>query len=249
MQTNFEMIERYIEGELGGKELYNFQSLLSTDTDIQRNYNLSLQINNSIIEDDVMALRETMQDMFTNEPTVKRMPKVFATRRLYYAAATIILLIVAGIALQRNIGHNLSNTAVYDKYYKPYDVTVSYRSGNSEVNKILLNALERYEEKDYEHAVVLFEKVLEKRQDDMAVRLYSGISYMEDKKYMKATKSFIRIISNGDNLFFEQAQWYLSLCYLRTNKLDKAVVVLNKIIEEDSYYKKQADKVLKDLGR
>lgn len=249
MRTNFEMIEKYIDGELEGKELLNFEELLSTDPDIKRDYNLSLEINNSIIEDDVMALRDTMRYMYRDEPEVKRIPSVFTKRRLYYAAATIALLIATGGLLQRFMGHDLSNSAVYEKYYVPYDVTVTYRSGNTEVDRILLNALERYEEKDYKNAVVLFEKVLKTRQDDMAVNLYSGISYMEEEKYQKATTSFNKIISNNDNLFIEQAQWYLSMCYLKTDKLDKATGVLNKIIKENSYYKAQAEKVLKDLDK
>ena len=247
MDTNFKIIEKYIDGELEGKELLNFKELLSTDNDIKRDYNLSMEINNSIIEDDVMALRETMDYMYTEESMVKRIPSVFTNRRFYYAAASAALLIATGGLIQRLARPDLGNDAIFEKYYVPYDVTVTYRSGNTEVDRLLLNALESYEEKDYEHALMLFEDVLEARENDMAVSLYSGISYLEEEKYQKATKSFNNIISDNDNLFIEQAKWYLAMCYLKTEKTVKAKNVLNEIIKEESCYKDQAAKVLKDL--
>ncbi len=247
MNTNFEMIEKYIDGELTGKELFNFKDLLSTDNDIKRDYNLSMEINNSIIEDDVMALRETMDYMYAEESEVKRIPPVFTKRRFYYAAASAALLIATGGLVQRLARPDLDNNAVFEKYYAPYDVTVTYRSGNTEVDRLWLNALECYEEKDFEHALILFEEVLVTRENDLAVSLYSGISYIEEEKYQKATKSFNNIISHNDNLFIEQAKWYLAMCYLKTENTVKAKNVLNEIIKEESYYRAQAAKVLKDI--
>jgi len=248
MLTNFELIEKYIEGELKGDELLKLEELLSTDSGMKRDYKLSLEINNSIMEDDVMALRETMNYMYQDETKIKRIPAVFTKRKFYYyAAASAALLIASGGLVQRLSNPGMDTIGIYDKYYAPYDVTVTYRSGNAEVDRLLLNALERYEDKDYEKALLLFEKVLETRQNDMAVNLYSGISYMEEEKYQKATNSFKNIISDKDNLFIEQAKWYLAMCYLRTEKTEKAKDVLHEIINEESYYKDKAENVLREM--
>jgi tetratricopeptide (TPR) repeat protein len=247
MQTNFETIEKYIDGELKGKELLDFKELLSANPDIRRDYELSLEINNSILEDDVMALRETLNYMYEEESMIKRIPTVFRKRKFYYAAASVALLIATGGLIQRLNAPALNSDAVFDKYYSPYEVTVTYRSGNTEMDRLLLNALERYEEKDYEKALILFEEAIESRQEDMAVNLYSGISYMEEEKYQKATKSFNNIISDNDNLFIEQAKWYLSMCYIKTDNIPRAKILLNEIIADESYYKSNAQKVLKDI--
>ncbi len=247
MQTHIETIEKYIDGELEGEELLQFKELLSTEPGIKRDYELSTEINNAIAEDDIMDLRETLDYMYNKEKTVKRIPMLFTKRKFYYAAASAALLIAAGGLTQRLLNPSMDSTGVYDKYYEPYDVTVTYRSGNTETDRLLLNALEFYEEKDYDQALVLFEEILENRGSDMAISLYSGISYMEEEKYQKATTSFNHIISDSDNLFIEQAKWYLSMCYLKTEKADKAKEVLHQIIDEERYYKEQALKVLKDL--
>ena len=45
MNTNFEIIEKYIDGELEGQELINFEKLPESNADIKRDYQLSLEIN------------------------------------------------------------------------------------------------------------------------------------------------------------------------------------------------------------
>lgn len=247
METNFEIIEKYIDGELEGQELINFEKLLEFNAEIKRDYQLSLDINNSILEDDIMQLRESLDYMYKDEPKVRRLPNTFTRRKLFYAAASIALLLVAGGIIKYITGSDLDNEAVFEKYYAPYEVSVIYRSGNEEVDKILVNALQKYEEKNFSEAVVLFEKVLKSGKDDMSVNLYSGISYMEEEKYQNAANSFGKIIAQNDNLFIEQAKWYLAMCYVITEKNDEAELILEELIETDSYYKRQAAKVLRDL--
>ena len=246
MQNDIEKIEKYIDGELGNEDLFNFKNLLSNDSDIKRNYNLSLDINKSILEEDVMALREKL-DYIYKDSIVKRTSVFTRTRFLYSAAASIALLIATGGLVQRLNNPNIDNQAIYEKYYSPYEISVTYRSGNTEMDRLLFNAFEHYEEKDYEQALVLFEKVLQSREKDMAANLYSGISYMEEERYQKAETSFNKIISNNNNLFIEQAKWYLALCYLKTEKIKDAHVILSGIIKEESYYKEMAVWILDDL--
>lgn len=243
---NQETIEKYIDGELDTSEILDFESLISSNANLKRDYNLSLEINNSIVEDDVMHLRETLNFLHT-EPMVKRLPIKISRRKIYYAAASIAALIAAGGIIHNSTNSPIENKEIYEKYYFPYDANVTYRSGNSELDNIYSNALQMYEAKKFEQALVLFEEVLEKRENDMALNLYSGISYMEKDKYQKASKSFNKIIENNNNLFIEQAKWYLSLCYVITDEDKKAIKLLNEIIEEDSFYKKQAKQVLKEI--
>ena len=247
MNNNLELIESYIDSEMGQKEILGFEELMSTDLGIKQDYNLSMDINNSILEDDVMALRDTMDYMYNEELVVKRTSSVFTKRRFYYAAASAALLIAMGGLVQRIASPDLGTGEVFNKYYAPYEITVTHRSGNTEVDRLLLNAFEKYEEQNYEQALVLFEEVLESRNNDMALNLYSGISYMEEEEYQKAKTSFNNIISDKDNLFIEQAKWYLGMCYLKTENTEKAEGVFKEIIKEESHYKDVAVKVLKDL--
>ncbi|KPK82770.1 MAG: hypothetical protein AMS27_13995, partial [Bacteroides sp. SM23_62_1] len=99
----------------------------------------------------------------------------------------------------------------------------------------------------YREAIVLFEKLLETDPGNMATTLYSGISYMEVDEYNKADRSFSKIIAHNDNLFIEQAEWYLGFCYLMTNESDKARKHFEKIANSNSSYRDKASGIVKKI--
>ena len=70
---------------------------------------------------------------------------------------------------------------------------------------------------------------------------------MEIEEYTKANESFNKIIDHKANAFIESAEWYLGLCYLKTNENQKAFEVFGEIVERDGYFKKDARKIIKKL--
>ncbi|MGE0090402.1 MAG: tol-pal system YbgF family protein [Bacteroidales bacterium] len=241
------LVDKYIYGELDISEMEQFEQTMDSDTNLKKEYLLYADINKAIHEEDVMMLRGSLNTIYDEMHSTKIIPLKIPKRRIYYAAASIALLIATGSIVYEYSKPNLNNDAIYTKYFTPYEVSVTYRSGNEEIDRVLISALEKYENKDYENAVKLFEKVLEKRSTDIAANLYTGIALMETEKYQKATKSFQTIITHNNNLFIEQAKWYLAMCYIKTGQVKKAEITLNELVINDSYYKKPAKKVLNDL--
>jgi len=246
MENTLKKVEAYIDGNLNESEVFLFEKMLSSNNKLKRDYMLSTSVNEAIKEYDVIELRESMQQLFVEEPSVKRLQPTFSRRKMFYAAASIAMIMAAGGAV-KYFQPNTDNEAIFQKYYIPYETTVSYRSGNTETDRLLLKAMECYQARDYSKALMLFEEVLETKQSDMALNLYSGISYMETEKYQNASQSFNKIIDNNDNLFVEQAKWYLAMCYIKIQDNNKAEKLLEELIEQNSYYKDLASKVLKDL--
>ena len=72
---------------------------------------------------------------------------------------------------------------------------------------------------------------------------------MEEEKYQNASNSFNEIIDNNNNLFVEQAKWYLALCYVVTEDYQNAQDLLNELINDKTYYAKDARNMLKDLKK
>ena len=56
------------------------------------------------------------------------------------------------------------------------------------------------------------------------------------------------MVYDKDNLFVEQADWYLGLIYLMNNQKSKAIDQFNKISNSDSFYSDQAIDILKYLN-
>ena len=71
--------------------------------------------------------------------------------------------------------------------------------------------------------------MLESKPNDMQVVLLKGVSNFEEKKYPEAKQSFGKVIDDKNNLYIDQAQWYLALCYLNTNETEKAKQLLTTI--------------------
>ena len=112
---------------------------------------------------------------------------------------------------------------------------------------ILPLALEFYNAHDYKNAAILFNKVVESNPKDMQSTLLNGISNFENKEYPEAKQSFGSVIDDNNNLYIDQAEWYLALCYLNTDENDKARQLLETIKKEEGIYKNDAKKILRRI--
>ncbi|MCU0371569.1 MAG: tetratricopeptide repeat protein, partial [Bacteroidales bacterium] len=83
-----------------------------------------------------------------------------------------------------------------------------------------------------------------------AVMYYSGISNIEIKNYPKAIQMFESIISDADNLYVENAQWYLGLSHLVAGEMQEADSIFNVIASvNDHYYCKDAKSILEKINK
>ena len=82
------------------------------------------------------------------------------------------------------------------------------------------------------------------------MKYYDGISNIEIKDYNSAIALFNSIISNGQNLYVENAQWYLGLSYLAKDDISSAEKIFIEIAENpDHYYNQQAKSILEKLNK
>ena len=100
--------------------------------------------------------------------------------------------------------------------------------------------------KDYEQAFKLLEKKIIHDSTQHMYIFYYSLMAMELGKNNIAQKYFIKLINN-DNIFLDDAQWFLALSYLKTDK-EKAIEEFRKISNDKNHYKrKKAKKILKQL--
>jgi tetratricopeptide (TPR) repeat protein len=235
-------IQPFLDGELSRQELDLISKELESNAVLAEDIKLYREVDLAIKEQDVIALRSQLEGIHQSLDERVREPRYIPRyqRIISYAAiASLAILISVGI-LYKMSTRKLSNDKIYEKYYEPYEVTMVYRSAESDAQKMLNNAMVKYEAKDYQAALTLFEQVLEKDPGDMETELYSGISYMEIKQYRNADHSFSRIIEHNDNLYVEQAEWSLGFCYLMTGKNKEARELFARIASKEGFYRKQA---------
>ena len=97
----------------------------------------------------------------------------------------------------------------------------------------------------YKEALALFSKA----DHNMTVKFYSGISYLEVNELEDAEASFQAVIDNKDNLFIEQAEWYLALCYLKMNMNKDAKILFTEIANSDGFFNNKAQEILKYMNK
>ena len=239
-------IERYNAGEMSETEKQWFQKELDGNEMLRNEVNLRKRTDEVLKNQNVMSLRNKLSEIEKTRKEVN-IPVKNSNNPAYikYAAVVAVLVLIGSIIMFP--GKKLGSEEIMKRYYKAYEPPTSQRSIQSITDADFTLALEFYNTRDYEKAAILFNKVLENKPNDMQTVLLIGVASFEEKKYPEAKQSFGRVIDDKDNLYIDQAQWYLALCYLNTDEKDKAIKLLKTIGNESSIYKNDANKIIRGL--
>jgi len=250
MTRDRHIIQKYLDHDLSEKEMTRFEQDLDASPELQADLSLFREIDEAVSDTEVLDFRAQLRDMrkdaHENEQSKKRVIRF--NRPWQYAASAAVALILA-IGLATILDRPLSSKDLFRKYYKPYEVALINRSTNGDLDLVLRRALQLYQEENFNEAVTYFEEVLKSGNGTPATDLYTGISYLEIERYKEAGQSFNRVIAQNDNLYMEQAEWYLGFCFLATNETDRARRQFARIASSNSYYRDEAEKILTKLRK
>jgi len=246
MNKNRHLISKYLEGELDAITAARFEEDLKRDPILRSEMELYKEVDEALADTEIQELRMQLEDIHSLlTPQILHVPRkgVKLVSRIAVAASLAALISFSVIGLRQYY----SGQKVLEKYYQPYEVSSINRSSIIEPDVDLRNAFEKYQNQQYRDALHLFERVLEKNPGQITTQFYAGISYFEIEEYMKAGKSFSVIIDHKDNLYIEQAKWFLGFCYLKTNEKEKALRQFTEIANSNSSYSERAKAILKRL--
>jgi len=240
-------IERYNAGEMNEAEKLWFLKELEGNKKLREEVEIRRRTDMVLKKPNVIQLRSKLSEIekqraarVTVKNSRKRMPVKYA--------AVIASLILAGSLYVYNT-RNLSNQEIIDRFYTPYEATSASRSEQTMINSDYSTAMEYFNIHDYNNAALYFSKVLESDPKFIESTMLYGVSNFEEKNYPVAEQSFSKVINNNDNLYLEDAQWYLALCYLNTSEMTKAEKQLIMIKRSESIYRKNAAKILRKMNK
>jgi len=243
----YELISDYLEGGLSAETRKAFEEEMGRDEFLRREVELHRGIDAALSESDVLQLRGKLKSIHRDVTHPAKETRILRLkpRQAVYAVAAVALLLVASAWLFQILNTpSLSTDDLYAMYYQPDDAVMIMRSGSEGQDQgLLMEALKKYEEQDYEGALQLFKK----DNSNVMVHFYSGLAYMEIERFNEAINSFQTILDDNENLFVEQAQWYQGLCYLKTGRTDRAREALNSLNLEDNPYRTKAEFILRNL--
>lgn len=235
------------------KELSIYEEFASSETDVSgwELSALSQEVDNAILEDDVMMLREALSDIGDQVAATK---KIVPIRRkvITYAStaiAAIFILVFAGsIFLNQNSG-SFTSERTLSKTFQPYEGLGVTRGGSQEGMGVVDTGIQMFNESDFQGALRLLEAAFSDGTKDPTSLLYTGLSayFVDDPG--KALYYFGEIGVN-EHTYDEQVQWYSAGCYFRMNEMEKAKAILKKITQDtEHFYYNEATKFLRKIEK
>jgi len=239
-------IERYNAGEMDDAEKQWFTKELKDNEKLRKEVELRNSTDAILRNQDLMNLRNKLSAIEKRREEANPVRKSGRAINIKYAAAIAGFILIGSIALFSH--RKISNDEIMDRYYKPYVATSSTRSEEVVKNSDYKLALEYYNIHDYRNAALYFSKVLKNEPGNMHSELLNGISNFEIQNYPEAEGSLSKVISDNNNYYIDHAQWYLALCYIRTDEMPKAIEQLAIIEKSKTIYRKDAKKILRSLN-
>jgi len=248
MKTNFKhsaSIEQYLANEMAPAERAAFKKDLKTNPELAEELNLSQSIDSALLRGDVIELRQKLIAAVNAGRVVKEEVPVVRlnTRKWWYAAASLIALCAIAATLYFQTNRTISNESLFSQYYNAENIVDQTRGDENIVEAVI-----KFQQKDFSMASQLFKRILDKDNSNIAVWFYYGISNIETKNYDNSIKAFNTIINQNDNLYIEHAEWYLGLCYLKSNQKEKAIDQFAVVASNpENFHRQEAKDILEKL--
>jgi tetratricopeptide (TPR) repeat protein len=239
-------IERYLSGEMSPPEREIFEREVASNPALAKELKISRTIDSALANDDIIDLRQKLLEVYKESNKAQsHVPVVFLNfRKFWYAAASVILLAAIGSALFFALPGGKSNISLFKQYYTSENLVDITRASDANI----VEAVIKFQEKDYILAARLFKNLLEVDNSNLAYWFYYGVSSIETESYNEAVQAFTNILANNQNLYVEHARWYLGLTYLKSDQTEQArkqfLIVAN---DPDNSHQKEARRILEKL--
>lgn len=241
-------IDGYLYNELTEQELTQFESELAYNKDLYAEIDLIKNIDHAIQEKDIMQLRNNLTKIATENVKEKQVERSigikFRSRKMAMSIVAASLILVMGIT---GLLRYTSEDNIYQNFYTKYETAGISRSSNSIPDKTFALALQKYNNQEYQSALNLLNEVISNDQNNMASHFYSAVSLQELGKYKNAIEEYQVVVVDKDNLFIEQAEWYIGLCLIQTKEDKKAIKQFKKIVNDKGFYEQKASAILRKM--
>lgn len=248
-KINYEFyLEKYLDDDLTPSERKWLEKELDGNDQLKSELEFRREVNRMLKDQEMFHLTSSLENAYEDYQKDESHKPFLSSRvkQKLIAIASVAAFVVISVLLYLNNYKPLDKQELYTMYFEPYEATL-FRSSSENVDQILREAMQQYENQNYSQAIIWFERVLENDSLNVPTHFYSGISHMEIEEYREANESFNVVIDQKNNLFVEQAEWYLGFCYLMTDQTKKAKLQFKSIANSDGYYQKKASKVLRRI--
>lgn len=255
-------VERYLDNEMSIGERCEIEELLKINESLYEHFELSKDVNEFLKSE---ALKEQLNtihaELFNPKinqqeldqevssdthiaPVKKEKYRILSIGK-WVAAASIILFVATFGITYFTTNQNSLEERLYNSYYEPFqNNTTSFFKSST-----LIEAKKKYNNHEYDIAWLLIENLPNSMTIEAEKTLYAGLTLMELERYTEAINKF-KFLQTDENQTVTNSisQWYLALCYLKTERRKDTKDILEKIVADKSYNHTEAKKILNKLN-
>ncbi|MGF1637222.1 MAG: tol-pal system YbgF family protein [Cyclobacteriaceae bacterium] len=247
--NNHIAFDEYLSGKMPANQKLDLEKQLEKDAELVKAFEAYKILIDGIRYTGRSTLKNHFHEIETSYDTNNSAGRSFLIGRIkpwQYAAASIVLFVVALVLLFTVRTDNASQLAV--NYYEPYPLTeaITQRSGDVQ-HGVLEEALAAYDQGNNEKASNMLQQILIESAGEMEkVNFYLASAYQADGEFEKAIPLYEKIYAEG-NTFKTQAGWYASLAYLQLNKPVMALNILKELEQGEHAYASRAKELLQEI--
>jgi tetratricopeptide (TPR) repeat protein len=244
MMNHWILIDDYLLGKLSDEKRKAFERELAINQSLRKEVKLCAELNKSIYEDDVIALREKLKISQRSLSQAKSLNKTLIISAI--SAASLLIIFALRIVL---VDYNPTHTELYHKHFQPYRVAGDRRGVNQghsayhygEIVKLYTNG-------EYAQVTPWLEAQIKRDSMDLETGLMLSTVYLETNNAEKAEEILTKMLHSTYSITFDETlEWYLALAVLRQGKIDEVKKILMKIVHEDGFYSGEALAILESL--
>ena len=228
--TKEELLDAYFEGTLTDASKIMLDDLLNSDRTFREDFHFQKELRASLRKKNRKELKSYLSSIGPVSP--KKITPIFRLAP-WWAAASIALIIGLSSWYFFFYSEPLTNEQLYVAYYEPYENVVHPIERGKQLDDLTTRAFLAYEEGNYSLAIDLFQQVKDKQSNDY-IDFYNAIVLMQLDCHTEAIPLFEAYITSNKELS-DRAHWYLALCYVKVDAIEKAKEELEILIALKSY--------------
>jgi hypothetical protein len=245
-EFDYDMINRYLDGEMNAEELETFEAAMLQDSDLKNEVELLKDVNTTLKiklypGEKEMALLSSLNEMnaefFFNKTTQAKIIPLSRRRWVTAVAAVFIM------ALVLTVWQPWKKEDLYKQYAAIQMPGIAERG--TAADSLLKAAIENFNNKKFAAAIPSFETVLKDSTQNSFVQYYYAIALLQNGDAEKSRTQLTELY-NGASLFKYDAAFYIALSYLKEKNKTACKDWLNKIPADAGPYSK-AQELLKKL--
>lgn len=233
-ETDYNLIDKFLRNQLDSKEKEIFNKK-QKEADFQKELSLRKNTIPVFKKNGRETLKKKLQHFEKNiqaekQNTQNSSPRVKPINRIVWLGMAATLLLLMGLFWWNN--QTINSDELFAQHFEPYPNVIApiVKSQMPSTTEYEI-AFQKYEQEEYEDAIVLLEKI-----NTTEGKFYLALSHLGNKQEEKTITLLSDLTKEeNSNRFFEASQWYLALAYLKSNQLEKANQFLDLITQNPKH--------------